>query len=180
MSEEEVENSRSFQTKSGTCSITDEDIVLVRTGIRGAIGNILFGHSIMRIRIILGGASIYFLATALYPLLATNKKPDVLLFLFLLLLAFVFFRALLRTRGLSVNPILKRSAITEITCFPPVSGFRRGAFIVHFKENGEPVHRYIIMPGLAQNGAAIWARANEIMKAENLITESEDISKAVD
>lgn len=154
----------SFRTKTGTCVIHADRLVLERSGPRGALANALFGHSVLRGQIFYG---VMVVLLAMLAVLDAIQGDAAQAGLFLVLAVFLV-RGILKSRGLSATPVIVRAAITRIEARPPMAPVTRGHFIVHFTENGRALRRLLILPGVLDGGAAEYARAIDLLRQEGL------------
>jgi hypothetical protein len=131
---------RSFPTKTGTCTITNDEIVLHRSGVRGTAAELMVGRRI--------GATLfrYGLIGLVFLFLAVQAFDDAAPFRGVLYLAVsgFFLYGVASSWNNSATPVIPRAAIRSITGHPPRPLLTRGYFSVYFAE-GERVRRRLIM-----------------------------------
>jgi len=148
-----------FRTKTGTCTITEDRIVLAREGLRGVAAHGLVGSSVSR-PLIVYSALAAFLAFGGVKLILQNQAVEgTLLCVGSLLLA----RAVFHSRGLSATPEIPLASVQRVEAKRPRPPLTRGHFVVHFTEVGQPRRRLIILPGSLSGGAAEFARASGVL-----------------
>ena len=102
-----------FRTKTGTCTITEDRIVLAREGLRGVAAHGLVGSSVSR-PLIVYSALAAFLAFGGVKLILQNQAVEgTLLCVGSLLLA----RAVFHSRGLSATPEIPLASVQRVV-FP--------------------------------------------------------------
>jgi hypothetical protein len=157
---------RVFRTKTGTCTITADRIVLGREGLRGVAAQAWVGESSVGRPLMVYGALAALLA--LYGLrLVTQHQLAVgaLLCIVALLLA----RAIVQSRGLSATPEIPRASIQRIEANRPRPLLTRGYFVVHFTEASQARKRLIILPGSLSGGKAEFEYACAVLKQYELL-----------
>lgn len=154
-----------FRTKTGTCTITSEQIILTREGTRGAFAQWALGNSIGRILLVyglLGGSA---LAFGISSLLRGGMVEGVLLSV----VGAYFLWGVFSSRHNSAAPILNRSAIRTVEAHPPRPPATRGYFAISFEEDGKMRKRLIILPGMLENGSEEYVRAESALRASGLL-----------
>ena len=157
-----------FRTKTGTCTITPDQIILSREGVRGAAAERTVGNSIGRTLMIYGILGIVALAFGIWSLFSSNAIAGV----FLCLLGAFFLWNVIASRNNSAAPIINRSTIRAVESHPPRSPAKRGYFSVLFEEDGKVRKRLIMLPGSMENGRDEYERAVETMKETGLLSRS--------
>ena len=155
-----------FRTKTGTCTITPEQIILTRESARGAAADLTVSTSIGRALLIyglLGGSA---LIIGLWYLLGGNTRAGVVFGVIGALLLW----NVVKSRNNSAAPIIDRSAIRAVEAHPPRPPATRGYFTVLFEEHGKVRKRMIILPGMMENGQAEYERAEAAIRASGLLT----------
>ena len=157
-----------FRTKTGTCTITPDQIVWSREGVRGAAAQQTFGNSIGRALLIyglLGGGALVF---GVWRLLRGDTFPGVVFSL----IGVFFLWSIFRSRHCSAVPVINRSAIRAVEAHRPRPPLTRGYFVVLFEERGRARKRFIMLPGSWANGGEEYARAEAAMRASGLLSTS--------
>jgi hypothetical protein len=151
-----------FRTKTGFCTITSQQIILERQGVRGEVANTVFGSGIrgaLAIYTVLGiaalafGALLYFQGSPVSGVVYS-------------LLGLIFLWNAYASRNNSAAPVIERSAIQSVDAHPPRPPFTRGYFSVWFMENGRKRRRLIMLPGSFSGGG------DEYQKALNMLQEA--------
>jgi hypothetical protein len=154
-----------FRTKSGTCLITPDKILLTRKNVRGAISKYIFGNSIGRTLFIYGLLGLSALALGVWSFANGNYLEATIL----CLIGTLFLFDVVTSRNNSATPSIDRSAIHSIKAHLPHPPATRGYFTVMFEENGKLRKRLIMLPGIMENGREEYARAEAIMHASGLL-----------
>lgn len=157
-----------FRTKTGSCTITPGEIVLTRSGVRGAMAERTIGNSIARPLIIYGILGIAMLA---YGILTFSDGDPVGGVLFSLI-GGVFIWNVVASRNNSAVPLIKRSAIRSVEAHPPRPPFTRGYFTVFFEDGGAVRKRLIMLPGSMEGGGDEYKRAEAAMREAGLLSPS--------
>ncbi len=164
MSENE---SLSFRTKTGTCEITPDQIILTRSGVRGQVARLIFGSSIQRAVMIYG---VLALLALVFTVVAVVEGDMVGIILFGALALLCGLNAV-DARRKSASPIIERKSIRRVQAHPPHAPVTRGYFNVEFEEQGVTRQRLIILPGSLEDGNAEFQRALEILRQAGLPVE---------
>lgn len=155
----------SFRTKTGSCTITPERIVLTREGVRGAVAERSFGSSIGNALVIygvLGTAALVFGITSLV-------SGDVVSGGFLCLVGTLLIWNVIANRNNSATPVIERSSIRGVEGHPPRPPVTRGYFAVWFEDGGTVRKRLIMLPGSMENGNEEYKRAETAMRKAGLL-----------
>jgi hypothetical protein len=161
-----------FRTKTGSCVITPDKILLTRENVRGAMSQHIFGNSIGRALLIYGLFGLSALALGVWSFTNRNYSEATILCLIGTLLLY----SVVASRNNSAAPAIDRSAIHSINAHSPHPPATRGYFTVIFEENGKIRKRLILLPGSLENGREEYARAESIMRASGLLTMNKEIS----
>ncbi len=156
-----------FRTKTGTCTITGDHIVLARSGLRGAAAQGLIGSSVTRPLIVYGALVALLAVGGVQLLLEQQPVAGALLCVASLLLA----RAVFRSRGLSATPEIPRASVHRVEAIRPRPPVTRGYFVVHFTEAGRQQKRLIILPGSMGGGTAEFEHACGVLRECGLLNE---------
>lgn len=154
-----------FRTKTGACIVLEDRLLLARDGARGALAEALFGDSIVRILAMYLVLAIWCAGTCVSLALAGDWViawiPGVI--------AVFLFVHVARSRDLSASNVIPFSAIHEIESKPGTTGATRPRFVVHFDENGRRKRRFIMLPGVLEDGQAEFLRAKAILASRGLL-----------
>jgi hypothetical protein len=161
-----------FRTKTGTCVITLDKILLTREKVRGAIVQRIMGNSICRVLLVYGLFGLSAVAIGVWSFTNGDSSEGTIP-----CLIGTFFRFnVITSRNNSATPVIDRSAIHSIKAHPPHPPATRGYFRVKFEEDGKICKRLIMLPGSMENGREEYARAEAIMHASGLLTMNKEIS----
>ncbi|MGC3999794.1 MAG: hypothetical protein QM767_21055 [Anaeromyxobacter sp.] len=157
---------RSFRTKTGTCTITDAEIVLSREGPRGAMADAVVGSSVPRLLIVyvaLAGALGFQAAEAFErgALLASYALAGLGVWLLL---------SAARSWDCSTAPRISRSTVQRVEARRPLPPLRRGYFVVHFMEGPKRRRRLIMLPGVLSGGGDEFEHAQRVMRESGLLS----------
>lgn len=153
-----------FRTKTGLCTITPEQIVLTRTGLRGATAAAVYGSSIGRSLVlysVVGGGALLWG----FWLLARGSLSGA----FLVLIGLFLLWNVFASRSNSAAAAIARAAIQTVEAHPPRPPLTRGYFTVHFLEDGKARQRLIMLPGSMSNGQEEYKQAVAAMHAAGLL-----------
>lgn len=155
----------SFRTKTGTCIITSEQIILKREGIRGTAAKRIHGDNIKRSLSMY--AVIGTLAIALGTWMFTTRDyfPGAILFALGILLLWNVFAS----RSNSAASVIERAAIVAVEAHSPRPPLTRGYFMLRFMENGKERKRLIMLPGTLSGGRQEYQRAFLAMQQAGLL-----------
>jgi len=156
---------QTFRTKTGICTITDDQIAISRTGARGTLSNFLVGQSISRVLVVYGLLSLICFATSYMSI----RSGDFVTGTFTCLVGLWMARAVYASRHNSAVPIIERSTIRKIEQHAPRPPATRGYFVVHFEEGGNLRKRMIMLPGSLEGGQAEYAHAISVLSEAGLI-----------
>ncbi len=161
----ETEVSGSFRTKTGTCIVTEDRIVLTREGMRGAAAQAVIGRAVVRPLIIYGVLAAILAFNGIRSILDEQVVMGGLLCLGSLFLV----QGVVRSRGLSAVPEVPLSSVQRVEPRPPRPPLTRGYFVVHFLENDRPRKRLIILPGSLSSSSREFAKAVRVFEASGLL-----------
>lgn len=154
-----------FRTKTGVCTVTPDQIILTRSGVRGAAAEQVVGNSILRPLVlysVLGGAAL------IGGLWSLARGPS-FFGIFLLLVGILLLWNVVASRGNSASSVIPRAAIRAIEAHPPHPPMTRGYFNVFFTEDGQERTRIIMLPGSLADGQAEYERAESILRTSGLL-----------
>jgi hypothetical protein len=154
-----------FRTKTGTCLVTPDKILLTREKVRGAVSQYVFGNSIARTLIIYTLLGLAALAVSIRSYVNGNYSEAIIL----CLIGIIFLFNVVASRNNSATLVINRSAIHSVKAHMPHPPATRGYFTVMFEENGKIRKRLIMLPGSMENGREEYARAEAIMHASGLL-----------
>jgi len=156
-----------FRTKTGTCVITSEQILLERNGVRGMAASAIFGSSITR------GLILYSVLAAVGLVIgvASFFTQDYFGAILFCGLGLVFGWNVWSSRHNSAASVIDRKAIRNIEAHPPRVPITRGYFVVHFDDKGVTRQRLIMLPGSMSNGSEEFERALCVMREVGLVPE---------
>lgn len=161
-----AETELTFRTKTGTCTIAGDRILLERRGARGRVARALFGSSIRRARalylLLAGGLAV----AAVLAFRAESTGSGSFLTVFAISLA----GNVVMSRGLSASADISRADVLRVDAFPPRPPLTRGRFVVHFREDGKDRRRLILLPGSLSGGGAEYERAVALLRGEGLLS----------
>ena len=161
-----------FRTKTGTCEITPERILLTRDNARGALSTYLFRNSISRALLLNAVFGTAALVVGIWFITRGNYAVAIIL----CVVGIYFLYGVVASRNNSAAPIIDRSAIHSVEAHPPHPPASRGYFTVKFEENGKVRQRLIMLPGSMQNGQDEYKRAVAVMHASGLLPVDTEIS----
>ncbi len=147
--------SDSFRTKTGHATVTREQIVIERTGPRGRAAGMLQGNSKGRTLLIYG---ILLAVLGWSGWNSWSHGSTVTAVLFWGYGAWIAY-ALTKARNFTMTPVLSRVATSHIEGIRGLKGATRDRIVVSLSESGREVRRFILMPGVLQNGAGELDRA---------------------
>jgi len=149
-----------FRTKSGIAHVTAEAVTIERSGLRGATAKALQGNSTARTWLVYA-----VLCAALsyngWRVWQTSTWP--LAFVLWALVAWIVL-FMLNARNFTMTPVVPRETATRVQAVKGIWGLTRDRVIIHFSENGKPVRRYVLMPGVLQDGANELERAVVVLE----------------
>jgi hypothetical protein len=157
---------RAFRTKTGTCTITDDQIIIARSGVRGSLSNAMIGQSISRALVLYGLLSLGCFATSYVSI----RSGDFVTGAFTCLVGLWLARGVYASRHNTAVPIIERSTIRKIEPHAPRPPATRGYFVVHFEQGGNVRKRMIMLPGSLEGGQAEYAHAINVLREAGLIT----------
>ena len=156
---------QTFRTKTGTCTITHDKIILKRRGVRGAAAKIILGNSIKRVlllNLLLGIAALLF---GIYYFRSRQLAND----FFFSVIGIILLLNVLQSLKNSATPVVDRSSIRDIRIHSPRPPITRGYFTVIFQEGGKLRKRLIMLPGSMENGNEEFKKAVAIFKESGLL-----------
>ena len=159
------EESRSFRTKTGTCTITDDRMVLSREGMRGVAAHALVGSSISRPLIVYVAVA----AISAFSGVRSILDEQLVMGAFLCLFSLFLVHGIVRSRGLTAVPEILLSSIQRVEAHRPRPPLTRGYFVVHFLDNGLPRKRLVMLPGSLSGGGSEFAKALRVLEASGLM-----------
>lgn len=159
----EIENS--FRTKTGTCTITENQIILTREGLRGGLAKVMFGVSVDRVLIMYVLIGIILLVSAFMSFVGGSNGMGV----FTSVVGVIFLWNAITARNNSASPVIERSTIQSVEAHLPRPPFTRGYFAVQFDDNGKLKKRLIILPGSMQGGSEEFNRAKDLLMQVGLL-----------
>lgn len=150
-----------FRTKTGHVLVTAEQLVIERTGARGGAARLLQGNSKPRTLVIYGLLFGWLVWTGW-----TSLRSELYLSttMFWSIAAWIAW-SLVKARSFTMAPIVVRSDTSRVEGVTGVTGATRDRLVVHLTENGRDAQRFILMPGVLQNGGG------ELGRALSLLTE---------
>jgi hypothetical protein len=156
----------SFRTKTGTCTVTPQQIVLARQGFGGSLARLLYGQSILRLRILYGVLGAASLALGVWAFTSDDYVTGVLLSA----MALVCLWSLIASRGDSAATTIERNAVTSVDVHEPHPPLTRGYLVVHFLEKGRECQRAIMLPGSTGGGGKEFKKAVSVMREAGLLS----------
>jgi hypothetical protein len=154
-----------FRTKTGTCTVTPERIILKREGVCGAVAETAYKTSIGRALTIYGVIGTVALLCGIWSLI----NRDFVAGGFQCAIGIFFIWNIVVSRNNSFAPVIDRSAIRKIVAHPPHPPVTRGYFAVLFEEDGRIRKRLIMIPGSMQGGKPEYERALTAMREAGLL-----------
>lgn len=160
MSAMDKETCRVFKTKTGTCEVTRERLVLTRSGLTGNAARGLIGNSKIRVLVLYGIVGISALVYAVIMILSENYGQAALFGLIGVYLGYNVFASL----NNSATPEIERSEVENIVIHPPRPPLTRAYFVVHFLRDGKSKKRLILLPGSMSGGSNEYENALTILR----------------
>lgn len=165
-------SAKTFNIKSGSCTIYRDRIEIYQNDLSGKIGKWLFKRNIYS-----GGPSYLLLALGLF--LASGLAffiQNYFLCAFLFATAVIGFFLFFQNRKLSFVPLVLRSQITQLKYHEAIPGKSRPFFEISFAPQPEDKPGYIlvrkiVLPNTLHNGTSVADTAYWIMKDEGLIND---------
>jgi hypothetical protein len=155
------ETEYTFNTKTGTCTVSPTRLVLTRQGEVGQAARFMYGKSVRR------GLAIYSVlgaVTLVYGVWQLINQSYLVGALFCLIGAYLFWNVIASWNNSSIN-LIERSAVQSVEVQPPKARLSSGYFIIHFVHNGKKRKRLVMLPGAAYGGAEEYPGALAAMKA---------------
>ena len=162
-----LENER-FKTKTGYCYITDKELKLTRTGLRGNLAKVILGKSMKRILLLYGllALGLFFLAYRFW--ISKSFISSILL----ILLGVYTIVVVYKNRQNSSADIIPIKKIKKVKFFPAKKGITRAYFMVYFETRTNNIKKRIIMlPGFSDGGTEASKKALHLFEAQNLLME---------
>ena len=159
-----------FRTKTGTCTVTSDRIVLVRQGVRGKLARILFGESVWR------GLLVYctiagFLAAVGISFIRTGGAVRIAHGVVFCVLAAALFLNVIMSRHCSGVSEVPTDTIEHVDVHPPRPPWIRGYFAVLFRRGKTLKKRLIMLPGSWDDGQVEFEKAVKIFEDQQLTSE---------
>ena len=142
----------SFRTKSGTCTITPERIVLTREDVPGAVTQYLFGDVIEQPVVLYRFVGVLQIAVGLLMMYLDGGTTGLVF-----VLTGMVFLVIPVADYFSATPVIERASVRRVEAWRPIPGLRRGCFVVVYEENGEE-RRGLIMLSSAERAEYDTAR----------------------
>ncbi len=158
----------SFRTKTGTCEITPEQIILTRQGVRGRVAALVFGSSMQRAAVIY---SVLALLALVFTVVAVSERDAMGIILYGVL-ALVCVWSVFDARRKTASPVIERKSVRRVRAHKPVPPLTRGYLTVEFEEQGVVRERAIILPGVMEDGGAEFERALDVLRRAGVPVES--------
>ncbi len=142
--EEATQAQNQFPTKTGYCTITDDQILLTRTGVIGEVAEMMTARSLAPMLIIYSIAALFMFTSAWQSWVFGIPVLSVLFLLFGIRLVL----GVLTSLNNSATPTIERSAITKVKWNPGIPLISKPHFKVYFTDNrGKNMKRLIILKG---------------------------------
>jgi hypothetical protein len=154
------ETEYTFETKTGTCTISPSRLVLTRQGKVGKLSQLMWGKSVYR------GLAIYSIVGAIalgYGIWQLIDKSFVSGAFFCLIGAYLFWNVIASRNNSAVN-LIERSAVQSVDVEPPRPPYTRGYFIIHFVHKGKKRRRLVGLPGGLSGASDEYSKALAAMK----------------
>ena len=159
---------KSFTTKTGTCQIQPDKIVLIREGFKGSVAKLTLGNSLTHTLVVYGILLIF----VFYFALESYGEGNIIQSILFSFLGLYLIIGLLKSRNISVDSTIERNRIIEVKFYRAKPKLTRSRFEIYFKnENGKIKKRLILLPGTLNNGEEATEQALKIMREERLIEE---------
>lgn len=140
----EEQASNQFPTKSGYCTITDDRIILARSGVIGEVAEMLTARSLAPMLVIYSIASLFMFTFAWQ----SWEFGVPFLGVLFLLLGIRLLLGVLTSLNNSATPVIDRSTITKVKWNPGIPMITKPHFKVYFKDKrGKLMKRLIILKG---------------------------------
>ena len=160
---------RSFRTKTGTCTITPQQIVLNRQGFGGNLAKLAYGESVLRLFVIYGALGVASLALGVWEFTRGNYIPGVLL----CVLASLLLWNIIASRRNSAGTTIERSTVKSVDVHAPHPPLTRGYIAVHFLKDGKERKRLIMLPGTLSGGNEEFEKAIMVMREAGLLSKTQ-------
>lgn len=157
---------KSFSTKTGTCQILPDKIVLSRDGLKGSVAKLTFGNSLTQTLIVYG----IMLMLVFYFALESYGEGNIIQSILFVFLGLYLIIGLIKSRNISLDSTIERNRITEVKFYRAVPKLTRSRFEIYFKnENDKIKKRLILLPGNLNKGQEATENALQIMREEKLL-----------
>jgi hypothetical protein len=156
---------KTFKTKTGSCHVTENQIILTRNGLTGNLAKVTSGNNIARVLIIYGLLSVGLIYFAYSSYLQGSVTATIL---YGLLAAYLVY-GIIRSRNNSATPVIDRKDIRAVRFVAATTGLARPRFEIDFVERGKIKTRLILLPGSMTGGSDETMRALDIMRSEKLL-----------
>ncbi len=167
---------RTFRTKTGTCTITETEILLTREGVRGGVSQAIYGDSIIRALVVRSVLGIGALAYGASLLASANHFRGSL---FCVLGVFCFWNVIVN-RKYSAAPVIEHSSIRDVQAHAPRPPMTRGYFTVYFGEQGRERKRLIMLASSVDGGGVEYLRAVTLMQKAGLLSDTDHLNDQAD
>jgi len=157
-----------FRTKTGTCCILPDRILIRREGVSGFLANMISGNSVIRTLFVNSIISLSLVCLAGY--LVVNGQISIAILPFVIALFLLY--GTIKSRDFSAIPEIPRDAIETIEAHEPRPGATRGYFLVHFRLGESVKKRIIILPGSMSGGSTEFKRALDLLRNHGLINDA--------
>jgi hypothetical protein len=154
----------SFRTKTGVCTVEGGRLVLSRQGVRGEAAKVLVGASPRRVLLLYAIAAFMLGYVGVQSIRMGRLGAGIALCAAAALLAV----SVMRSWNVSAAPQIPLSAIRRVEPHRGRAPLTRPYFVVHFDENKSLKKRLVMLPGVAQGGAAEFDKALEVLKQAGL------------
>jgi hypothetical protein len=150
---------QTFRTKTGHVEVTPATLNIVRTGLRGGAAQTLHGSKAKT-------WLVYALLCGLCVYIGAREYERGWTIPALLMWGFAAWVVvtLVRARDFSMTPTLVREHTDRIDAVRGIKGLTRDRLVVHFRELGRPARRFIMMPGVLQDGRGELDRAMQMLR----------------
>ena len=147
-----------FKTKTGTCTIKEDQIVLSREGVSDKVAQNTHGNSIRRTLIAYTIAGLIFFVLGIIEILENDFRG----WIYLVTGGLLFYTAYASRMNSGAN-VIDRSSIQSVRIHKPRPPFSRGYFSVFFEQDGKTRKRLIMLPGSMNEGTEEYEQAVDLM-----------------
>ena len=148
MDEMNREAEYTFNTKTGTCTVSPDKLTLTRDAPVGKLANFLYGKSVRRgliIYALIGALALFF---GVWEIIHQSYVIGVIL----ILIGIYFFWNVIASWNNSSLNIIERKSVQSIEIKPPKPPVTRGYLLVIFSYKGKKQQRLIMLPGALSAG----------------------------